>query len=188
METFSALLALCEGKPPVTGGFPSQRPVTRRFDVFFDLRLNKRFSKQWRSRWFDTPSRSSWRHCNAVFIWFVKLALLAVIGHLQRLKLMITHFYPLSYTHCILDNLIDKPLSYTQWCYHTDCQSHWTLPVLYVFQPTAVSMICHDPPQVVIYNRLVIGTDSTKMAHKIVLQHNDVDYSTSLHDTPNTGK
>ena len=29
METFSASLALCEGNPPVTGGFPSQRPVTR---------------------------------------------------------------------------------------------------------------------------------------------------------------
>ena len=33
-----ALLALCEGNPPVTGGFPSQRPVTRSFGVFFDLR------------------------------------------------------------------------------------------------------------------------------------------------------
>ena len=41
METFSALLALCAGNSPVTGKFPSQRPVTRRFDVFFDLRLNK---------------------------------------------------------------------------------------------------------------------------------------------------
>ena len=30
---------LC-GKPPVTGEFPTQRPVTRSFDVFFDLRLN----------------------------------------------------------------------------------------------------------------------------------------------------
>ena len=39
METFSALLALCEGNPPVTGGFPSQRPVTRSFDVFFDLNI-----------------------------------------------------------------------------------------------------------------------------------------------------
>ena len=45
METFSELLALCEGNPPVTGGFPSQRPVTRSFDVFFDPRLNKRSSK-----------------------------------------------------------------------------------------------------------------------------------------------
>ena len=36
MVTFSALLALCEGNP-VTGGFPSQSPVTRSFDIFFDL-------------------------------------------------------------------------------------------------------------------------------------------------------
>ena len=33
MGTFSALLAFCEGNPPVTGGFPSQRPMTRSFDV-----------------------------------------------------------------------------------------------------------------------------------------------------------
>ena len=39
METFSALLALCVGNSPVTGEFPSQRPVTQSFDVFFDLRL-----------------------------------------------------------------------------------------------------------------------------------------------------
>ena len=38
METFSALLALCAGNSPVTGEFPSQRPVTHSFDVFFDLR------------------------------------------------------------------------------------------------------------------------------------------------------
>ena len=44
METFSALLALCEGNPPVTGGFPSQRPATQSFDIFFDLRLNKGFA------------------------------------------------------------------------------------------------------------------------------------------------
>ena len=41
METFAALRALCEGNSPVTGEFPSQRPVTQSFDVFFDLRLNK---------------------------------------------------------------------------------------------------------------------------------------------------
>ena len=64
METFSALLALCEGKPPVTGGFLSQRPVTHSFDVFFDLRLNKWLSKQWRDQLFETPSPSLWCHCN----------------------------------------------------------------------------------------------------------------------------
>ena len=42
MEIFSALLALCVGISPVIGEFPTQRPVTWSFDVFFDLRLNKR--------------------------------------------------------------------------------------------------------------------------------------------------
>ena len=46
METFSALLAICAGNSLVTGEFPAQRPVTQSFDVFFDLRLNKRLSKQ----------------------------------------------------------------------------------------------------------------------------------------------
>ena len=46
METFYALLALCAGNSPVTGEFSTQRPVTRSFDVFCDLRLNKRSSKQ----------------------------------------------------------------------------------------------------------------------------------------------
>ena len=44
METFSALLATCAGNSPVPGEFPTQRPVTRSFDVYFDL--NKRLSKQ----------------------------------------------------------------------------------------------------------------------------------------------
>ena len=54
------------GEPPVIGGFPSKRPVTLSFDVFFDLRLNKRLSKQSRRIWFETPLRSVWRHCNEV--------------------------------------------------------------------------------------------------------------------------
>ena len=47
METFSTLLTFCVGNSPVTGEFPAQRPVTRSFDVVFDLRLNKWFSKRW---------------------------------------------------------------------------------------------------------------------------------------------
>ena len=42
MDTFSALLAICAGNSPVPGEFPTQRPVTRSFDVFFDLRSNKK--------------------------------------------------------------------------------------------------------------------------------------------------
>ena len=48
------------------GEFPPQRPVTRSFDVFFDLRLNKRLSKQSCGWWFETPSRPLWRQCKAV--------------------------------------------------------------------------------------------------------------------------
>ena len=53
METFSALLVIS-----------TQRPVTRSFDAFFDLLLNKRMNKQWWGWWFDRPSRLLWRHCN----------------------------------------------------------------------------------------------------------------------------
>ena len=64
METFSALLTLCAGNSPVTGEFPAQRPVTRSFDVFFDLRLSKRLNKQSWGWWFETLSHPLWRHCN----------------------------------------------------------------------------------------------------------------------------
>ena len=41
-----ASLAICEGNSPVTGEFYTQWAVTRSFDVFFDLCLNKQLSKQ----------------------------------------------------------------------------------------------------------------------------------------------
>ena len=63
METFSPVLAICAGNWPVTGEFPAQRPVTRSFDVFFDLHPNKRLSKQSWGWWFETPL---WRHTNAI--------------------------------------------------------------------------------------------------------------------------
>ena len=64
METFAALLAICAGNSPVPGEFPTQRPVTRSFDVFFDMRLNKRLCKQSWGWWFETLSRLLWRNCN----------------------------------------------------------------------------------------------------------------------------
>ena len=67
------ITGFCAGNSPVTAGnsqvageFTSHRPVTRSFDVFFDLRPNKRLSKQWRRQWFETPSRLLWLHCNVV--------------------------------------------------------------------------------------------------------------------------
>ena len=88
METFAALLALCAGNSPVTGEFPAQRPVTRSFDVFFNLRLNKRLSKQSWGWWFETPSRSLWRHRNEIVIWLRCLAWLiasCMVIHFPRI-------------------------------------------------------------------------------------------------------
>ena len=70
MESFSALLVLS----PVTGIFPPQRPVTRSFGVFFDLRLNKGLNKQSRRRWFEMPSLSLWRHCNSIIFHRVEIS------------------------------------------------------------------------------------------------------------------
>ena len=67
METFSALLALCAGNSPVAG----ERPVTRSFDVFFDLRLNKQLSKQSWGWWFETPSHPLWRHSNVLLRYWI---------------------------------------------------------------------------------------------------------------------
>ena len=66
IRTFPALLAICVGNSPVTGEFPTQRPVTRNFDVFFDLGLNEGFSIQSLRWWFETPSRPLWRHWRAI--------------------------------------------------------------------------------------------------------------------------
>ena len=52
------------------GEFPAQRPVTRSFDVFFDLRrLNKRLRKQPWGWWFETLSWSLWRQCNPIYMY-----------------------------------------------------------------------------------------------------------------------
>ena len=65
METFSALLPLCAGNSPVTGEFPSQMPVTRTFDLFFDLRLN--------NGWVDNREAGDWRrhraHYDVTVMW-----------------------------------------------------------------------------------------------------------------------
>ena len=71
METFSALLAICAGNSSVPGEFPTQRPVMRSFDVYFDLRPNKRLSKHSWGWWFETQSRPLWRHRNG--IWYFRI-------------------------------------------------------------------------------------------------------------------
>ena len=65
---FPRYLAICA----VPGEFPAQRPVTRSFDVFFDLHPNKRLSKQWWCWWFETPPcplrRPQWAGVLRIFV------------------------------------------------------------------------------------------------------------------------
>ena len=81
--------------PSVIGGFSSQRPVTRSFDIFFGLRLYKRLSKQSRRRRFETPSCSLWRHRNGT--------LDDILGSGTNLKWNpFLHFSIVFYRGCIL--------------------------------------------------------------------------------------
>ena len=80
METFSALLAICAGNSPVTGEFPAQRPVTRSFDVFFDLHLNKRLSKNRKAG----DSRRYRAHYDVIVMYFCEL-LITFVWYLRRI-------------------------------------------------------------------------------------------------------
>ena len=63
------------------GEFPTKRPVTRSFDVFFDRRLNKRLSKQPRGWWLETLSCSLWRQSNEVLgMWLYIYAMTSKIN------------------------------------------------------------------------------------------------------------
>ena len=83
METFSALLAICAVNSPVSGEIPAQRPVTLSVDVFFDLRLNKRLSKQSWGWWFETLSHPLWRHWNVQILFFECCADITLINSLR---------------------------------------------------------------------------------------------------------
>ena len=91
METFSELLAFCAGNSPVTDEFPTQRPVTGSFGVFFDSCLNKRLSKQLRGWWFETLSRA---HYDVIVMeymdaWYCCWTILVVILCRSCLKIQI---------------------------------------------------------------------------------------------------
>ena len=105
----SALLALCEGNPLVTNGFPSQRTVTWSFEIFFDLRLTKRLSKHSRRRWFETPSRSLWRNCS-VFFNTGSMSATLLSRHLFNFRTISDNSKPIYYGFKILQDLMIRHL------------------------------------------------------------------------------
>ena len=123
METFSALLVMCAGNYPVPGEFPAQRPVTRSFDLFFDLRPNKLLSKQPWGWWFETPSRPLWRHRNVVHnTREIHLIFSHLINQLQKVCSMMSfhknsqfNFLPNLLYFRLLDPLYDPCLCWWPW-------------------------------------------------------------------------
>ena len=93
MKTFSASLAFYAENSPVPGEFSTQRPVTRSFDVFFDVNLNKQLSKQSRGWWFETPSGSLWRQCKHRIV--IVVVIIAVV---------VTHHHTQIYLHYTIDS------------------------------------------------------------------------------------
>ena len=87
----AALLALCHRL------IPQQGTMTRSFDVFFYLRLNKRLSKQSRRQWFDMQSRSLWRHCNVIRR-YRKYQLSGLFSNINTNHLSIFHIFHLPFT------------------------------------------------------------------------------------------
>ena len=124
METFSELLALCVWNSPATGEFPSQRSVTRSFDVFCDLHLHKQLSKQSRRRWIETPSRWLWHYCNETCAQFFSCCKSVTICY------VVSNPPP----HLLQKNYIDGFVRYAQWRYCSLALSHrydWKQSALY---------------------------------------------------------
>ena len=155
METFSALLALCVGNSPFTGEFPWNRPVTRSFDILFGLCLNKRLSNQSRRRWFETPSRSLWRHCNEqsgvlalpdktkivtghsesaylpqfllLILLIIKWYFLALIITIKRLMIqnVFSVFMMISFWYILQGWMPIRSIAFTSWRYQMKTFSTW---------------------------------------------------------------
>ena len=128
METFSALLVFCAGNSPVTGEFPSQRQVTRSFDVFLELHPNKRLSKESWGWWFETPSSSLWRHCNdepdVIYIYlYMRLCKEPRKCHITRILMR----------KITCDRLLLGPANY-MWLQVSDCLSLWLLCLYIIYQ------------------------------------------------------
>ena len=129
MEPFSALLALCAGNSPVSGEFPAQRPETRSFDVFFDLRVNKRLSKQ-SLGWFETLSRSLWRHRN---ILKQPLSVWTNVSHHSTITCNILNTPKQIYIYISVMYLNDSCYNLTLLCHLGHCVTVWNPQICTVF-------------------------------------------------------
>ena len=72
METFSTLLALCEGNPLAIGRFPLQKASNAGFDIFY-VSIKTAEQAVELPMIFETSTRPLWRHCNDEKLHYVLL-------------------------------------------------------------------------------------------------------------------
>ena len=88
--------------------------MTRSFDVFFDLLLNKRLSKQSWGWWFETPAGPLWRHCEVRH----GVHILYNLGPLFNKK---TPFYGYKHAHYKSKTVWPPSLVYKRAIYTKNC-------------------------------------------------------------------
>ena len=90
METYSALLTICEGNSPVTGKFHAQRPVTRSFDIsLICARING---------WVNNREADDLRRHRAHYD-----VIVMYLGHAASVDMMMTKF---TYTYIYVCNFL----------------------------------------------------------------------------------
>ena len=132
----SALLAHCAGNSPVTAEFRSQRPVTRSFDIFFDLDRTKRLNIESKRWWFETPSRPFGRHRYDNYSrfhswkgkWWMETRF-HYVKRFNRRKMLISQLHRFWYTVILSFMLIMlhvTMINSSMWCLNTSCYwIHW---------------------------------------------------------------
>ena len=114
---------------------PSQRQVTRRFDVFFVLCLNKRLNNQSGRRWFETPPCSLWRRCNdtiqglliyqsSVLYFTSRYCIILII--LSFFSASCKTFSSLNQNYVIQKSWVCRNTYYTFWEYFINAYTHET--------------------------------------------------------------
>ena len=117
METFSAQLAISAENSPVPREFPAQRPVTWSFDVFFDLRLNKRLSNREAG---DLRRYRAHSDVIVMFIWFFgcQISQILTAYHCQNMEYLPCQLHNNIHCHGVdsygVEKMIHYPLLYNK--------------------------------------------------------------------------
>ena len=133
-NTCRVTVPLC-GEFTGPGEFHTQRPVTRSFDAFFDLRLTKRLSKQTGGWWFETLTWSLWRHRNGLLRSSIKFQ-----GHTGQ---KIANFYP-NWAFLDCNRSLNSPMG-LKWCTQLDVCSTEEVP--YCFSRSSIKFEGHMDPK-----------------------------------------